>query len=281
MARKSRNETKIQVINIKLLSNSRSGSEAYTELFRVLYGDKIHSKVFGDKHFILRTQFQYDANGSFVLSGKLTSFSILDTRHWLDFKDMDVVEYEIPKDHFPNLKETTYYFIPDAHRFCFEPMSGFSIKKVTAFLQESLRATISSEEQIETDIEISIDAIEEIIKAKSIQKIEISISYTNQDVNEDAAEYMDRELKKMQARKIDMTILPDQHDTLSTQSKMLAGSIGLAKSNGVVKATIIDEFDRTKIIETSDYPRTINVQFEDEDQKPKSVFNKIMSIFRP
>ncbi len=281
MNRKSKTELTFEVINVKLLSNHRSGSENYLKLVELLFERKLHYKYFGDRHYILRTQFHYDIEGKTILGGKIGSFIVLDNRQWLDLKKMEVVEYEIPKDHFPGLKETTYYWIPDAHRFCIEKKTGFSINKIADYLRDSLVKIIDSDEQVEVSTETSADAIEEIISAKAIRKIEITISYSNQDTNTEAISFMENQLREMQASKLIMEIQPDHNASLSTKNKILNGSIGLARSNGRIVANVIDTKGAPKTIVTTDHPLAVTVQFENEDQQPDSVFRKIMCIFRP
>jgi hypothetical protein len=281
MGRKAKTDFTFEVINVKLLSNHRSGSDNYLKLMELLFEEKLHYKYFGDRHYILRTQFHYDAEGKTIIGGKIGSFIVLDNRQWLDINNMEVVEYEIPRDHFPGLKEATYYWIPDAHRFCVEKKSGFSINRIADYLRETLIKTIGPDEQIEVSTETSTDAIEEIISAKAIRKIQITISYSNQDTNTEAVAFMENQLRDMQARKLIMEIQPDHNASLSAKNKILNGSIGLARSNGRVVANVIDTNDIPKTIVTSDHPRSVTVQVENEDHTPGSVFRKIMSIFRP
>ena len=48
---------KTQIINLKLLSNNRSGAEAYKDIIEKIHKQKIHIRVYGEmQHLILRTQ---------------------------------------------------------------------------------------------------------------------------------------------------------------------------------------------------------------------------------
>ena len=60
MARNQSNEKNfsIQIVNVKLMSNNRSGDEAYKDVFSRIKSQKIHIPVYGEsQHMILRTQF--------------------------------------------------------------------------------------------------------------------------------------------------------------------------------------------------------------------------------
>ena len=106
----------IQVLNIKLLSNDRSGSDAYADILTSIFNDKIIKPVKGGKQAILRTQFKTEIKGKTVIYGKFSKFTKIEGEGWLNLNNMEVQSLEIPKHLFPNLVESDYIFIPDAHR---------------------------------------------------------------------------------------------------------------------------------------------------------------------
>jgi|GEM_PF-145662 len=280
MPRKSKTESNLFVVNVKLRSTNRSGDDAYIDVFEKLFHSKIPGRIYGDTHYIIRTQFKGTQNDVPYLYGKFSSFTKIEGQNWLNLEQMEPVVYEIPDNIFPNLKETSYYFIPSAHRFCIEPERGFSVKNVVKYLEYALPKIIESDEELNIEVETEINAIEEIIHANRILNLEIDISYTNDDLVDKEEEFADREFKEMQAGKAKIILTPDHHKSLSMDSKFLLGTLKLAQSNGKVKANIVDAHDIKRKIETSEYPRRVHFTFEDVDLKPQAVFNKIMQLFR-
>ena len=48
---------KVQMINVKLMSDSRSGDAAYTDIIKKINQEKVSIPIRGDRHMILRTLF--------------------------------------------------------------------------------------------------------------------------------------------------------------------------------------------------------------------------------
>lgn len=48
----------VQIANIKLRSNNRSGNRAYVDIISKIHKQKISIPVYGEIHLILRTQFK-------------------------------------------------------------------------------------------------------------------------------------------------------------------------------------------------------------------------------
>lgn len=203
---------KFFAFNIKLQSNLRSGTDAYLELLKTMFDKKVIGTPKRGNSMILRTQFKTEIDGNPILYGKLARFTKLDSEEWLDMDNLEKSQYELPKNLFPNLKEVDYFFIPQAHRFCVRKVNGtISAYQVEEFLKDAFIKCRFSSEQVDVYIEQSFETIDRIINAPSIKRIEILISYTNNDVGEIAEEYVDDILKNMNANKVKMTITPDHH----------------------------------------------------------------------
>ena len=271
----------LNVINIKLHSNTRSGATAYEQIIRELFESKASWDARGDSRMIFRTQFTTKIGENDVIYGKLARFTHLDSNAWLNFDNLEIENFEIPKNKFPNLRETDYYFIPEAHRLCIRISQSFgSIYGVARHIAPALQSVLGSEEEIFVDVEHDMNEFEEILMAKVIEKIEVDISYSNHDLNEESAQLIEAEIKKMGASKIKLSAQSEKGGTLSLESSLLDGSLGLARSNGEVIATVIDLNDKRKKIVTKSFPKRVPLQSEDEDSIPTDVFHKIMNLFR-
>lgn len=274
--------TKIFAFNVKLRSNERSGSEAYIALFEKMFSEKIIGAPKRGNSMILRTQFKTVVNGNTIIYGKLARFTKLDSDEWLNLDSLEKSQYELPPNLFPNLKETDYIFVPQAHRFCIRKISNMiSVYQVEEFLKNSLAKCRTSTEQVEVHLEQSISSIEKIFNAQAVRRIDLEISYTNNDIGDEASSYVDEILKEMNANKMKMTVSPDQTNTLSIENKFLRGAVELAKSNGTVIASIINNENKIEKVITKEHPEEIPIHADNEEKFNSAVFHKIMNIFRP
>ncbi|RNI32249.1 DUF4747 family protein [Rufibacter immobilis] len=275
---------RLWVLNIKLRSNTRKGPSAYEELITELYKLRLSPKVRGGSSIILRTQFKESIDGkAAVYYGKISRFTRLDSTEWFDSLNMEVVNHEIPAGLFPNLKETEYFFIPSAHRFCILDKAGtISLTNAEDYLKKVLPNVIFEDEDFEVNVEQDINSFEEILYASEIKKLVISITYSNNDTNDELTAFVDNELRALRVGKLDATITPDQTGQLSLDdSPFIKGALGVAESDGTVEATIVDQEGVKKKVSTRNYPRKIFVEnIGGDDAVNRSVFSKIMSIFR-
>ena len=109
----------------------------------------------------------------------------------------------------------------------------------------------------------------------------IEISPTNADISKDATKFMDSELKSMQAQKMTADIRPNVSGILTFKdSKVLSGMLGMAQNNGFAKATVIDENNKKKVINTTDHSERIQVTAVTIENAWTSLYNKLKKKFR-
>jgi len=270
----------IQILNIKLLSNDRSGTDAYIDILTRIFNDKMIKPVKGGKQAILRTQFKTEIKGKTVIYGKFSKFTKIEDEGWLNLNNMEVQTLEIPKYLFPNLVESDYIFIPDAHRLAIVKTEKIQISSVYSYFFQAVKDAIAIDEDYQVIVEQSSDIFDEIINAPHIYRLEIDISYSNHDIYKEATEYMDDEIRHMNAKKLKLIVTPDHRQQLSLDSEILKGALGVAKSNGEVKARIEDAESHKKTIITKDHPETITLKVANDDQIKSTIFDKIMNMFR-
>ena len=94
--RSSERNYKVQMINIKLLSNNRSGDNAYTDIITQIKNHKVSISVYGDTHMILRTQFpdivKIEDNNYNILYGKIAKYTVIDGNDWLNMNNREVTK---------------------------------------------------------------------------------------------------------------------------------------------------------------------------------------------
>lgn len=274
---------KVQIVNVKLLSNERKGNSAYEEIIRSVHQNKVSIPVFGNTHMILRTMFEdvVDVNGVgiSILYGKISKYTVIDGKDWLNLNNMEVENINLPANVFPNLKESEYVFIPEAHRLAIINKDSITVRHTEKFLKGAIKKVIDPTEDFEVCIEQADDAFERIVTAQQILKLHIDISYSNADIGDDAYEFMDNELRNGEVGRLKMDISPNHNKNIVTTGTVISGSLKVAQSNGSAQATIIEDGKRI-VVNTNEHPRTIVIKCVETLMKLKIV-NHIINLFRP
>lgn len=282
--RRTSNRTfKVQIVNIKLLSNDRRGDNAYIDIINQIKQRKISIPVFGEtQHMILRTQFsnvvRIDNTDIEVIYGKISKYTVIDGDDWINLNNMEVETVDLPANSFPNLKETDYIFIPSRHRFAIVNNGLIKVGAVHKFLSSAVEAVIGNEEQSIVIVEQDEDVFQRIINAESVKKLLIDISYSNADTGDEAYEFMDNQIRESDMKRLKLEATPNQSGDIKTSSLLLNGALKVAQSNGYVQATIVENNTRVKI-DTKEHPRILYVTCE-ETNLLSNVVNQIVSIFR-
>jgi hypothetical protein len=147
-------------------------------------------------------------------------------------------------------------------------------------LEKALRNLLINTEQVTVTIIQSKDVIEEIISSDRIQRLIVTVSYTNDDIGDAAQELMDSLLKEGKIGQIVATLKPDQNGNLATNSKIVRGLLEMAKDNGEAEATIVNDAGKKEKIVTSNYPEKFNVTSESEDSIKVALFQNMMKEHR-
>lgn len=279
---KRKHKLRYHLINIKLLSNKREGRDAYVELFEELYRKKIIKKSEGDHAMIIRTMHRHAVGNDFMLTGLITRFTSVDGDDWVNIQNFEIEQPGIPKNYFPNPKETMYYFVPSAHRFALKIDQAISLNTVAEFLKKALSEIIEQGEQIEVIVEQASDVFEKILNATSVKRLIITITYTNADIEEGATEWLDDQLKDSQVGRAKLEFTSDQNENIIIENnKIIEGALGLAQNNGTVEARIIDSEDnKKKTVKTSLHPKSDEIEENLADNLLPGLYNKIMNTYR-
>jgi hypothetical protein len=277
---KSRN-FKISMFNIKISpkESDENFTELYADLIKRLHIENIAVNTRGDKWMEMRTQFSYENNK--ILYGKLIYYTILEGTEWYNKRDKTIQTVELDEALYPNAKEIEYFFIPEAHRFCFiSKASGIAMSQIERFLAEALPRLVDENKIVLINQELTTDIIDRIINAQKLFRLEVGISYSNNDLSEEFEELLDNDLRESQIQSLNMTAKSFKADTIDlANSKILKAALKLSQSNGYAEATIQNDGGKNEIISTIEYPRKEPI-FSTEGQEHIDVFNKIMNIFR-
>ncbi len=264
-------------LNIKR-SNSKNDNktQAYKELFLNLHESKISINVWSDKMLYVRRLHDY---GDFI-HGKISKFTDL-SGEWLDFETGEVAKVSIPPNVFPNWKDIDFYFFPSEHKLAVHKNSLISLNLVVKFLRGAFEF-LYKDELITVDVIQSEDIFKKIYESKEIRRLEISVTYTNDDLLKEYGEFFDEEMKSSSIGELDLIAKPDSSKTINLNNKVIGGAMELAKSNGSVKASVINTEGRREQIMTYKHP-SINTVDADEDE-PTSIgqviWDRFIQLFR-
>ena len=273
---------KVQLLNVKLLSNERHGDVAYKNIMSEIFRNRIKIPVYGDANMIFKTQFEdvvnVDGIDREILYGKISRFTLIDGNDWLNLDNMEIENIELPINTFPNYKESEYIFIPEAHRLAIVNKDGFSVSLVEKFLKGAIKNVINADEDFEVCIEQSEDVFSRITTAEQILKLQIDISYSNNDIGDDSYEFMDSQLRAGEVGRMKLDISPNHNNNINTNVKMLDGALKVAQSNGSVKATIMENEKKIKV-DTKEHPRTIILKCI-ETLLRQTIVHEVIQLFR-
>lgn len=270
-------------LNITLQSKERKGPTAYLDLIRKIHEDQLGFTVGHEIMMVLRTLFskQYSFNGKeyTILYGKLLRFNTI--KNWYNQKEQLFQDYKLPANLVPNAFETDYIFIPQVHKFFIRYNNRVNIYQAKNFIGKSLGSLLITGEKINVNVITASDAIDKILSASIIKSLDIDVSYTNDDIGNEAEELIDKMLKEAHSGKASINLRPDSSGSLNSESDLVKGFVGVAKDNGTITAKIINNDGKSETIRTEQYPEKFNLQVvetngQKEDEK-KVLFERIMT----
>jgi len=254
-------------LNITLQSEDRKGPPIYAELIRSIYQNRYVFTIGQEINMVLRTQFStnftYKRKTFEVIYGKLLRFNSI--KNWYNQKQAIFQDYELPPDIVPNAFETDYMFIPEIHKFFIRYNNRINIYQTMVFIGKSLHELTVTGEKYNVNLLSSNDKIDRILNAQVIKSLDVEISYTNDDIGNEAQELIDKMLKEARSGESKIILKPDGAGSLNPDSELVKGFVGIAKDNGKASAKIVNQNGRNETIKTDDYPRKINLEVKDVD----------------
>lgn len=284
-SRKERRQFKF--LNVKLLHNQ--SPENYVNLFsRLLEADYVVDSF--NNRLIEMLDFK-ESNCPGVYEGKIATYMRNNKVKWFNDKTKQRASGpEISGALHPNLKEDTFFLIPERHRIAIPVSSEVSISYLKHYLDVAC-VRLMGVDQVSTSIEIDSSYIKDIKAAKEISRIEVTWSYTNKDYAEGLAKVLDDSAKTGNAARITTVITSAPGESLSVDDEGLPGAIlNLAQSNATseAEATIRNpEYNQKgkrikvnrKNISTSNYPLKEMISFS-AGLLAGALYNFVMSKFR-
>jgi len=271
----------ILMFNIKVSPKTESEdfTEMYSKIIKKLHSENVAINTRGDKFMELRTLNSF--NNDEVLYGYMTYYTILDTKDWYNKRLKTIETVELNEDLYPNAKEIEYFFIPKAHRFCFiSKTNGIAMSQVELFLQKALPSLVEDGKEVIVTRELTEDVIERILNAPSLSRLEISLSYSNNDLSDDFEELLDNDIRDGHVEHLNLTAKSFKSETIDiNNSKLLKAALKLSQSNGYAEAVIQNEHGKNELVATVEYPRK-ELVLSTEGNEHRDVLSLIMRLFR-
>jgi hypothetical protein len=281
IARIKKRSFNISMFNIKISpkTNAEDFTQEYIDLIKKLHSENIAIKTRGEKYMELRTLTSSENDA--VLYGKLTYYTILDGRDWYNKRLKTIENVEIDNDLYPNAKEIEYYFIPKAHRFCFiNKTNGIAMSQIEIFLTQALPKLVAENKSVIVTQELTEDVIDRIISAPKLHRLQIELSYSNNDLSDDFEELLDNDLRDGQVKELNLLARSFKSETIDLEkSKFLNAALRLSQSNGYAEATIENIDGKNENVATIEYPRKELVH-STEGQEHIDVLAKVLRLFR-
>lgn len=271
---------RLMFLNIKLRPSANE--ERYSNLFRHAFELKQPVRVRGDERLVIKNLNVVDCaitseRHTVALVGKFVKYTSIDGKNWFDLNTMEKAEdVSIPSNVFPNLKESDYFFFPEAHRLAFVGKTGFSVNTVVTFLEHLLTQVKEDEEELEVTVITDTAQIEQILHANEIRKLFVKLSYSNADEHDAASQVLDELMRGSNAS----TFKNEMSGSINPESKLVKAMLELASNNGYAEATVKGEGDiRFKKVKTTDYPKVIDIESEDSTLLEK-VASFVINLWR-
>jgi len=269
------------MFNIKISpkTSEENFTQLYVDLIRKLHSDNIAINTRGEKYMELRTLSSYDNDK--VLYGKLTFYTILKGNDWYNKRSRTIENVELENDLYPNAKEIEYYFIPEAHRFCFiNKTNGIAMSQIEIFLSKALPLIVDQDKTVIVTKELTEDVIDRIISASKLFKLQIELSYSNNDLSEDFEELLDNDLRDGQVKNLNLLARSFKSETIDLErSKFLNAALRLSQSNGYAEATIENADGKNENVATIEYPRK-ELLHSTEGNEHIDVLTRVLRLFR-
>lgn len=274
----------VSILNVKVSPKEKDEdfSIMYSNLVKQIFKENLAYNTRGDKFMEIQSLNSfYDENNNEVLFGNLIYYTVLDPNAWYNKRSKTIESIEINSDLFPNAKQTEFFFIPKAHRFCFETkQGGIALSQVEIFLKGALSRVVPEEKEFFVYVEVKEDAINRILQASVLHKITVGLTYSNNDLTEDFEEFLDNDIRESQIQHLSLSAKSFRSETIDlTNSKLLKSAVKLSQSNGYAEAVIENEIGKNEVISTSEYPRKETVH-SIAGREHIDVLNLILRLFR-
>jgi len=258
-----------QILNINFKKSiGEPIPEDYSGFFERIFKEKVSAKARGNQRMLIRTLWTKKLDNVEVKFGQISKFVVLDTNQWLNIQSLEVVEFEIPKNVFPNLKDLDFWFFPQFHRLVIDARSTAKIKigDIEFFLKQTLNSICGENNEVVVTVEQDINGFEQIFAAKEVHSLEINVTYSNNDQAETWKQFMDQKFRETNTSSAHLDFKAPKGQSLQVDQPLILGSLALAQSNGDAIAKVVDQDGIGRKIITRLFPKRIFEKFKESEK---------------
>lgn len=267
---------KIRLYNIAIYPEECQSTERYIQLFKKVKEEKIRINTYSDKNTRIRTLYEHDG----LIYGSLINYTQLNEEGWFNEETEEIEDVDINPNLNPNSKEWEYFFLPQAHRLAIFENAKTSPTQIASFFERALNEVTDKDkdESVKINIIATEDAIEKIFNAEQLTRLEINVSYTNNDNNDEWEAVIDKQMKQSEVSDVSTTASGTKKKPIKLKKQtFLGGMLKLSRENGYAKATAY--FDgRRKKIDTKEHPLIEEVRYENEDSLLNRIKSRILAL---
>lgn len=254
------------VINVKLQSTKEGEErqEAYLDLFRRLRERRVHLRVSKDRHVAIFDLFEDKlSNGTTYLRGKIGKGIFFDkVGTSLHIPSSTSEREDADRDRIRQIKVAPFIFIPLAHRFCLlrQKPVPLTVNDAAHYLKNALEQVKDKDDLVLVEVENDNMAIEQILAAEAVHRLDYNVSYTNDDFSGAMGKQLEERLKRSRIGKLRVSASADHHGKLEVKNEeLLQGGIELARRNGSVSAKVTEDGAK-KWVSTVRQPLVVNLK---------------------
>ena len=170
--------------------------------------------------------------------------------------------------------------MPQAHRLAIFEDANTSSSQIAYFFEDALNKVTDKNkgENVKVNIVATEDAIEKIFNAVQLTNLEIKVSYTNNDNNDEWEAIIDEQMKESEVSVVSTKVSGTKKKPIKLKKKtFIGGMLKLSRENGYAKATAYFDGKRD-VINTKEHPLIDEVRYENEDSLLDKIKSRILSL---
>lgn len=267
--RKVKNYVEFYTFNISAIPANHDNTDFYSNLFEKFYKYEKEIEYGKDFYYKMTRLDKLKSDNTDYYYGNIARYLNLNNIDWEKReKEADGNEPEAPADLAGRKSTYEFVFFPNIHKLVFikkgkidqeVKRKGAPIKVIQNVLKIGLEQVMIEDKTLYVDVIQSEEVIERIFNTTILQ-LDMNLHYTNPDLEDEYGEFVDELYRETNSG----NIISEHHGTkeqpINTESKLIKGSLNIARKNGSAKARAIDEQGKSIIINTQKHPEIKEIE---------------------
>jgi hypothetical protein len=271
---------KFYLLNLNLNSPNRKGKDVLSDFFLRSKKERKKIPVRGSDTFYIRLAFESLIENEPVVYGRFSKFIDIDGKSSKDIETAEDLNIVIPPNAAFDLKETNFIFYPKKHRLAVEKSPSISINYIVKYIESVFRSYLMDDEYLTVTLKQDEDSFDRIYEADLIKSLVIKVSYTNDDINKDVANWFDDQLKDGAIREMLIKAVPDKSGNINPEVDIIKGAMELSKENGYTIAKIKNKGKRPVTINTNRHPEENLVTIREYGKDPIKFATTVLDFLK-